>query len=374
MRITTVLQVGSALCGLAVASPAIARSDKFQTLHSFAGSPNDGSNPMASLISAKGVLYGTTYDGGNVNGEGAVYAIDPETGEETIVTSDMGAGPFAPVTFYKHSLFGTSYDAGSIFSVDIKTEHVTTLYNFPYGGDDQPAEPNGLIAFGGTFFGTTVEGGPRGCGYVFSFDPVGDVFSKLHTFTCGVDGENPAGSLAPHKGLLYGVTQQGGSDQSGTIFSVDPTSGKKKTLYSFDFPSDGGLPTGVAFYKGVMFGSTQDGGVADGGTLFTFDPATDAFTTLFGFPGGAGGCAPVGAPVVYKGKLYGVALGCKTNKYGVLYEVSLKTGEEKVLHSFTNGPDGGSPDAALLLYQGVLYGTTTYGGAYSNGTVFRYTP
>ena len=66
-----------------------------------------------------------------------------------------------------------------------------------------------------------------------------------------------------------------------------------------------------------------------------------------------------------------MALGCiNTNKYGVLYEVSLKTGTEKVLHTFTNGPDGGSPSAALLLYQGALYGTTAYGGAYTYGTVF----
>jgi uncharacterized repeat protein (TIGR03803 family) len=135
------------------------------------------------------------------------------------------------------------------------------------------------------------------------------------------------------------------------------------------------LPTGVVFYKGVMFGSAQVGGVDDSGTLFTFDPATREYTTLFAFPGGAGGCTPIGAPVVYKGKLYGVAYGCaNTNKYGVLYEVSLKTGEEKVLHSFTNGPDGGNPDAGLLLYQGALYGTTSYGGADSDGTVFRFTP
>jgi uncharacterized repeat protein (TIGR03803 family) len=124
-----------------------------------------------------------------------------------------------------------------------------------------------------------------------------------------------------------------------------------------------------------MFGSTWFGGASASGTLFTFDPATRKYTIFFAFPGGAGGCEPIGAPVVYNGKLYGVGVGCvNTNKYGVLYEVSLKTGEEKVLHTFTNGPDGGSPDAALLLYQGALYGTTMIGGADGNGTVFRYTP
>ena len=289
MRIIAVLQIVSASCGLAVASPAIARSDKFQTLYTFGSVPNDGAYPMAPLISAKGMLYGTTDLGGPENG-GAVYTIDPATGKEAIVSNLIGGAARTPVIFYKHSLFGTTTSADTIFSVDLKTKHATNLYNFRFAGDDQPALPNGLTGFGGTLFGTTVEGGRLDCGYVFGFDPVGDVFSKLHTFTCDANGKYPEGSLAVYKGLLYGVTEQGGSDQSGTVFSVDPTSGKTKTLHSLDFASEGISPSGVAFYKDVMFGSTWYGGVADSGTLFTFDQKTRQYTTLFAFPGGAGGC------------------------------------------------------------------------------------
>ena len=373
MRITAVLQIGSALCGLAVASPAIARSDKFQTIYTFGSVPNDGVAPAAPLISVKGVLYGTTAFGGPVN-SGTVYTIDPATGKEAIVTNSLGGAAYAPVTFYKHNLYGTTTYADAIFGVDLKTKHVMKLYSFPDGGDDQPAQPNGLTEFNGTLFGTTFEGGRLGCGDVFSFDPVNDVLSILHKFTCG-GGQYPTGDLAIYKGLLYGVTLSGGAGQAGTIFSVDPATGAKKTLHSFDFASEGGSPTGIVFDKGVIFGSTQYGGVADSGTLFTFDPATRHFTTLFSFPGGAGGCTPVAAPVVYKGRLYGVTFGCEnTNKYGVLYEVSLKTGEERVLHIFTDGSDGGNPDAELLLYKGALYGTTMYGGTDNVGTVFKYVP
>jgi uncharacterized repeat protein (TIGR03803 family) len=374
MRITTVLQIGSAICGLAAASPAIAKSEKFQTIYAFGSMPKDGAYPSAPLISAKGVLYGTTALGGPDNG-GTVYTIDPATGAEAVVSNLIGGEAFAPVTFYKHNLFGTTTGGDTIFSIDIKTKHVTNLHNFPDGGDEQPAQPNGLTEFGGMLFGTTVYGGHLGCGYVFRFDPNGKMFSRLHTFTCGVDGIYPDGSLVVYTGLLYGVTERGGPAQSGTIFSIDPATGTKKTLYSLDCASDGCFPTGIVFYKGVMLGSALNGGASDSGTLFTFDPATLQYTTFFAFPGGAGGCEPIGAPVVYKGKLYGVASGCiNTNKYGVLYEVSLKTGTERVLHSFTNGLDGGSPDAGLLLYQGALYGTTSYGGADTNGTVFRYAP
>jgi uncharacterized repeat protein (TIGR03803 family) len=47
---------------------------------------------------------------------------------------------------------------------------------------------------------------------------------------------------------------------------------------------------------------------------------------------------------------------------------------EKVLHSFTNGADGGDPEAGLLLVDGALYGTTREGGSHKMGTAFVLTP
>ena len=45
------------------------------------------------------------------------------------------------------------------------------------------------------------------------------------------------------------------------------------------------------------------------------------------------------------------------------------------LYSFGGGADGSYPAAALLLgSDGNFYGTTAYGGAYGDGTVFRMTP
>jgi uncharacterized repeat protein (TIGR03803 family) len=46
---------------------------------------------------------------------------------------------------------------------------------------------------------------------------------------------------------------------------------------------------------------------------------------------------------------------------------------ESVLHSFTNTPDGDEPHDALTNVGGTLYGTTYYGGASGNGTVFKST-
>jgi len=45
-----------------------------------------------------------------------------------------------------------------------------------------------------------------------------------------------------------------------------------------------------------------------------------------------------------------------------------------LLHTFTGPPDGDTPEAALINVGGILYGTTFFGGAYSDGTVYSMTP
>ncbi len=53
---------------------------------------------------------------------------------------------------------------------------------------------------------------------------------------------------------------------------------------------------------------------------------------------------------------------------------TVSAASEKVLHSFTNGTDGGYPEAGLLLVDGVLYGTTRGGGSHQLGMAFTLTP
>ncbi len=78
------------------------------------------------------------------------------------------------------------------------------------------------------------------------------------------------------------------------------------------------------------------------------------------------------------GNLYGTSPSGGRYGYGAVVEVTLTSGTwtETVLHSFNlDSQDGITPVASLVLDgSGNLYGTTEYGGIYTDGTVFELTP
>jgi len=154
----------------------------------------------------------------------------------------------------------------------------------------------------------------------------------LHSFyDKGRGGFGPAaGLISDASGNLYGTASGGGSDGSyGTVFELTPKAGggwMEKVLHAFDY-SDGYLPeAGLIFDDaGNLYGTTAGGGAHNYGAVFELKP------------GGGGSWT------------------------------------EKVLHSF-GGKDGQNPEVGLIFdAHGNLYGTTAYGGAYDDGTVFELT-
>ncbi|MBV9719295.1 MAG: hypothetical protein JOZ77_08245 [Candidatus Eremiobacteraeota bacterium] len=72
--------------------------------------------------------------------------------------------------------------------------------------------------------------------------------------------------------------------------------------------------------------------------------------------------------------LYGTTYNGGANNEGAVYSVTTG-GSETVMHSFPTGSgDGYNPDATLTVEKGTLYGTTYYGGANGDGTIFSMTP
>src|SRR5208283_4323734 len=86
-----------------------------------------------------------------------------------------------------------------------------------------------LILSGNTLYGTASLGGTNGYGTVFAIKTNGTGFTVLHTFTAlnlvtppytNSDGAYPLTSLILSGNTLYGTTQLGGTNGSGTVFAV----------------------------------------------------------------------------------------------------------------------------------------------------------
>jgi uncharacterized repeat protein (TIGR03803 family) len=72
-----------------------------------------------------------------------------------------------------------------------------------------------------------------------------------------------------------------------------------------------------------------------------------------------------------EGNLYGTTNGGGASSAGVVFKVD-KSGNEKVLYTFTGGADGGSSLAGLVRDSaGNFYGITNGGGASGAGVVFK---
>ncbi len=100
--------------------------------------------------------------------------------------------------------------------------------------------------------------------------------------------------------------------------------------------------------------------------------SSGTFSVLYNFKNANGQYPLAGVIVDSSGTLYGTTSEGGAYSYGTVYKVT-ESGDETVLHSFKGGPsDGRFPIASLVRdAEGNLYGTTTMGGAASFGTVFR---
>ncbi len=155
------------------------------------------------------------------------------------------------------------------------------------------------------------------------------------------------------------------------------------TLASFNKADgrDPGWPASpfVQGTNGNFFGTTGAGGANDEGTVFEMSPA-GALVTLYSFcsqPGCSDGAVPnAGLIQATNGNFYGTTSVGGTNNFGTVFELT-PAGKLTTLYRFcslSGCPDGVNPSAGLVqAADGNLYGTTSIGGAFGNGTVFKIT-
>ncbi len=229
----------------------------------------------------------------------------------------------------------------------------------------------------GFFYGTTSGGGADGVGTVYKVSPNGR-YVLLHSFAAdGVDGVGPYGGLVDGlDGWLYGTTPAGGTGNWGTAFRISKR-GTHHQLASFDYSSAVGAEprdTLIRGSDGGFYGTSRRGGVNDNGAIFRMSHS-GKFKLIFAFLGNTNseGEAPQGSLMeTPDGAFYGVMGLGGAHGLGTIYKVS-RTGEFTVVHHFAGKPlDGSIPRAGLIDgHDGYYYGTTSFGGTFDNGTVYR---
>jgi uncharacterized repeat protein (TIGR03803 family) len=184
-------------------------------IHSFTGSPGDGSRPNSQLLQASdGLIYGATAEGG-VNNTGSFFRFTPAT-----------PGSFA------------------------------TIASLPANGENGYGPEFGMTEGpDGTLYGLTIGGGINGYGSIYEVglsSAPAPFYSDLYDLNGGTDGGLPASGLfLGGDGNFYGTSSAygfGGSatcgEPSGTFFQYIPTgSGAFATLYPFS--ACNGSPTGT---------------------------------------------------------------------------------------------------------------------------------
>lgn len=272
-------------------------------------------------------------------------------------------------------IVGSSNVTGIGVSCSVGTARV--LYSFGANATDGQEPYAGVITdSAGNVYGTTQTGGANGRGTVFKINSTGTE-TILHSFgASATDGQTPrAGVIIDNAGNLYGTTMNGGANQMGTVFKID-AAGTETILYSFGGRvNDGMYPRGglIRDSAGNLYGTTTDGGSGGSGTVYKID-AGGGETILHSFDGGnIDGADPYGALIMDSaGNLYGTTTQGGAYFEGTVFKISA-AGTETILHSFGASPtDGLVPTAGLIMDSiGNLFGATSQGGANVSGTVFK---
>src|ERR1700683_2588546 len=245
--------------------------------------------------------------------------------------------------------------------------------------------PDALIqGTDGNFYGTTAAGGANGFGTVFKVTAAGSE-TLLYSFTGGKDGATPQSLIEGSDGSYYGTNANGGASVCqqgcGTVFKITPA-GVLTSLYVFTGAADGANPVSLIqgsdgnFYGAALYGGVINNtcGSAGCGVLFKVT-AAGAASALYSFTAtGSDGGLPVGVLQGTDGNFYGTNTFGGTGTNGTVFKVT-PAGAETVLQSFAGSSDGAQPQAGLVqASDGNFYGTTQFGGTDSDGIVLKITP
>ncbi len=179
---------------------------------------------------------------------------------------------------------------------------------------------------------------------------------------------------------LFGTTARGGTDDDGTIFSINTNNNPNNTglqvLHSFSGTDGAGLDDALTLVGSVLYGTTEIGGTDNDGTVFSINtnnfPNNTGFQVLHSFSG-TDGIEPEAGLTLVNSALFGMTNEGGSAGDGTVFSINTNNNPNnagfQVLQSFL-GSNGAFANSALTLDGSNLYGTTTGGGSNGDGTVF----
>jgi len=296
----------------------------------------------------------------------------------------MGALTLSDGMLYGMASDGGTHNYGYIFSINRNGSNFTTLWNFNDTGvalHANGSNPNGsLTLFGNKFYGMTFYGGPSHNGNIFSINKDGSGYKDLWDFDGGGDtnGKWGIGSLIVVGKKLYGMTELGGTQSEGNIFCIDTNGSNYKNLWNFDNGGDtnGSRPFGdltLSPSGTVLYGMTNQGGTNSYGNIFSIDTNGSHYKNLlsFGSSGTTNGSSTYGSLTLSASGtiLYGMSIYGGTHSDGNVFSIQTNGSNYKDLLDFS-GTDGEYPHGTLTLIGNTLYGTTAQGGVSDSGNIF----
>lgn len=304
-------------------------------VHSFcsqAGCP-DGDNPAGGVIQASdGNFYGTAMSGG-ANGIGDIYRVTP-SGDFTVLYSFSQSASSYPQSGLLQASNGDLYGGspgGPIFKITLKGKY-SVVYTF-VGGTGPTGIAGPLIqASNGDLYGATQTGGAHDQGSIFRLTLAGK-YTLLYSFgsqpNCADGAQPTSGLVQGADGNFYGTTVDGGpagcGSGTGTIFKITPK-GKFTSLYGYPASEGNWDPNQLMqATDGNFYATTNNGGIG-GGVVFQFAPGGTPTTLLnFGEPNQSGyGSHPTGGLLQStNGTLYGNAGGSEGTNSGAIFTVSI---------------------------------------------------
>lgn len=198
--------------------------------------------------------------------------------------------------------------------------------------------------------------------------------------------QEPQGVVAGIGGVLYGTTGLA----TNQVYSLAPPASPGApwtytVLYTFNGGADGSAPyPGLATGRdGVLYGTTQQGGCSgrgdNCGVVYSLTPPATSDGAwseeiLYQFSADASPGIVLGA----EGVLYGSSGFGGASNDGAIFSLTPPSSPGApwtytLLYSFTGGSDGHGPAGLVLSKRGVLFGTTTMGGT-GHGTLFVLKP